>query len=129
MTTRPISLTAVAALTALVAAAPANAATKSEIHAFAVTNTLPGQGGDFAAGAFVKSKKDKCIKGRKITFEYKGKKFGAAKTDKRGEAFSKTGSNKVRPGKYTAAMKKKGSCDGDKTSGTMDNSGRFVHNG
>lgn len=129
MTTRSISLAAVAALTALVGAAPANAATKSEIHAFAVTNSLPGQDGDWAAGAFVKSKKDKCIKDRKITFEYKGKKFGAANTDKGGEAFRKTGSNKVRPGKYTAEMKKKGSCGADKTAGKMKQSGEFVHTG
>ncbi len=128
MTTRSISLTAVAALTGLVAAAPASAATKSEIHAFAVTNSLPGQDGDWAAGAFVKSKKDKCIKGRKITFEYKGKKFGAAKTDKRGEAFAKTSSNKIRAGKYTASMKKKGSCSADKTAGKVKKSGVFVPN-
>ncbi len=93
MNMRLIGLSALVLVAAVMPAASATAkkTTKSEIHAFVVTNTLPGQEGEFAAGVLVESKKKTCIRTRKVDFFFEGDKFGSTKTDKNGEAYAKTG--------------------------------------
>ncbi len=126
MRTRLIGLTAIAAAIATtVGVAPAIAATPSEIHAFAVTNSIAGQDGKFVAAALVESKSKKCIRGRKIQFSRDGESLGSAKTDKNGEAFRKIGDS-AKPGTYKARMKKDGNCGADTTTGKLAQNGTFT---
>lgn len=133
MNMRLIGLSAVVLVAAVLPVAPATAkkTTKSEIHAFVVTNTLPGQNGEFAGGVLIESSKKTCVRNRKVDFFFDGDKFGSAKSDKNGEAYAKTGegTSVIKAGEYEAKMKKKGNCSPDNSSGTVDSVGTFTPKG